>query len=888
MIIYTLTDAKFFEDISQGQTDSTFYDAACEHLPPHWKVNLSGIWLMVSSPVHELPEYAFKIHISGIPSNAAEIIRRVATICYANDVPFKTARDPRIFSIMSSKHYARGGSSKLMTIYPPQHAIFMEIIEILHQATEDLCGPYILSDRRYRDCGIVHYRYGEIAPYLNLQPNGSQRSELIGPDGQRYQDDRLPYYRLPPWISDPFVPVESLQHQGPYILNQRYQVEEALSFSNSGGIYRAFDRQAERLVVLKEARPLAGHVRLEHGDIYSFDLLEHEFAILKRLNGLPGVVSGIEIFSEWQHRYLAESFVVGTPLAKYRARVDFYLFPFMGAPEIAENFCRKFTRIALQLVETVQSIHERGVLIGDLSPSNILIEPNTLDICLVDLEGAQSSDQILSAEFSATWATPGFSHERRQLNRCISAADDWYALGMVLYNLILPIQPLFALDQRNVYPFLQALSDAAALPPFVGEVVRTLLAGDPSHAHELLLNVLDMPPRNSPLTHVVVPSTPFDVEPLLQGIGVFLDGVCEPDRTDRLWPSDPEIFTTNPISLAYGASGPLLLQTALGKPWTPAQEAWLDQKTTILDMYPPGLYTGLAGLAYVYSLRGDTERALRLLEYSRHSPLLTRDSSLFQGEAGFALSCLLAHAHCHESCLLDWAAESGERLLASAIEDVHGCYWPSQLHEGKRELGMAFGGSGVALVLLYLSLIMDSPRFRRCAELALDTEINFGVKHDNALRWGKYNGDLMHEPYWLHGSGGIGATLIRFAALCKDERYKQIALQAGESSYSRFAVLPGQAEGMSGIGEFMLDLYQFTGNSEYRQRADMLATSISLYRVDGQHGVAFPGRGLLRLSCDYAYGTAGVGLFMHRLQHGGSRVIHDLPIFSVATKTVGR
>lgn len=877
-MLFTLTNKKFFDSIENMAYDDKFSQVICELLPPDWTAQQSGVWLSVSAPSHKYPEHGFKIHVSGTASNATEVIARVAPICFAHDTPFKTARDPAMFSIMSSKHYPRGNAGKLMTIYPRTHEKFLQLIKVVHEATLGMNGPYILSDRRYGDAGIVYYRYGEFLSHDRLSADGSSQSELIGPNGERYAEARLPYYQLPPWVSDPFVDKEVLHYQGEHVLNGRYQVEKSLNFTNAGGIYLARDLASGNAVVLKEARPHTAHFRTDAGEIDAVKFLEHEFTVLSMLQSVSRVVRAVELFSEWEHRYLVEDYVPGIPLTQFRARNDVLLCPFDGSAELALRFCRKFTRIAEQLIEVVCEIHQRGIVIGDLSPNNILIDPDSLEICLIDFESAYMGGQVIPEALAARWATPGYGRGQRTETLQVGPDDDWYALGMVLYSFILPMQVLFDLDKRNVDVFLDTMCEAGGLPSHIPEAIRDLLKGDHSSA---LARIVDLKERvKSPMLplqpHSALGQT-CDVQELLAGIDAFLDVVCQPDRDDRLWPGDPATFSSNAISLAYGAGGPLLYRAMRGTPCTTGQRDWLERKTKSLESLPPGLYTGLAGLAIAYAKLGESDRGISLLNAACRSNLLGAEASLFQGDAGVLLACLLVHEECKDARLLDWASQIADGLLSSAQEDDRGIYWQSQNKQGKRELGLAFGGSGVALALLYFGLAAQNPRVLNAARGAIEAEIGLATERDGRLYWGHYEGSMIEEPYWLHGSSGVGSVLIRFAVLCNDSRFELLAQQAADVCYSRFAVLPGQVEGMSGIGEFMLDLYQFTGKAVYRQRAEALAQSIALYRVDGARSIAFPGRGLQRLSCDYAYGASGIGMYLHRLTHGGPRMLHDLP-----------
>ena len=65
---------------------------------------------------------------------------------------------------MTSKNSGRGASGKFMAIYPSNEEHFTAIIQALDQATAGIAGPYILSDRRYRDNKVLFYRYGGFAP----------------------------------------------------------------------------------------------------------------------------------------------------------------------------------------------------------------------------------------------------------------------------------------------------------------------------------------------------------------------------------------------------------------------------------------------------------------------------------------------------------------------------------------------------------------------------------------------------------------------------------------------------------------------------------------------------------------------------------------------------
>ncbi|EQD27928.1 membrane translocator, partial [mine drainage metagenome] len=192
--------------------------------------------------------------MSGTIINAKNILRRVAPVLRKHTVQFKVISNAAILSFINSKNFSRVSSGKFITVYPEQRA-FNEIIGELAEVTTDMDGPYILSDKRFAGSRIVFYRYGGFQPIVEIGPDGSRRYKMYSPNGSLVDDDRTPYFKLPSWVSDPYPNSESV-HKGNRLLVDRYEVKMALKFSNSGGVYLAYDKCAKKRVVIKEARPL--------------------------------------------------------------------------------------------------------------------------------------------------------------------------------------------------------------------------------------------------------------------------------------------------------------------------------------------------------------------------------------------------------------------------------------------------------------------------------------------------------------------------------------------------------------------------------------------------------------------------------------------------------
>jgi lantibiotic modifying enzyme len=121
----------------------------------------------------------------------------------------------------------------------------------------------------------------------------------------------------------------------------------------------------------------------------------------------------------------------------------------------------------------------------------------------------------------------------------------------------------------------------------------------------------------------------------------------------------------------------------------------------------------------------------------------------------------------------------------------------------------------------------------------------------------------------------VGSALIRFYEVLKEDRYRDLAARAARYGSTKYAALPGQFYGLSGIGELLLDIYSVTGDRAYLDEAYQVVRKVLLYQISTNGGVAFPGEELLRISNDLGTGSAGVGLFLSRFLKHGKRFFYD-------------
>ena len=870
---YTFAHSEYYETISRYQGTSYFVDRVTPLLPEGWSLGRYQIWLATTyKPADDLlGEQGFKIHISGTPSTALELIDLVVPACVEEDTTFKLVADPALLSMVCSKSYHRGGSGKFFTIYPPDMDTFKRLIEKIYQRTQHLDGAYILSDKRYKDSKVVFYRYGGILPHNNLKADGTKTAIFMRPDGKGiFVDDRNPFFTLPDWVEDPFP--QSEEEQGSGLLNERYEVRDVLGFSNSGGVYKAWDTRDEREVVIKEARPNTAPWYFDDKMLDAQALLENEWLILSKLKDVDFTAEPIEIFSEWEHTFIVQEMLPGLPLTNYRASDDLRLLPFYEGRGMVENFCDKFHSLATRLMACLQTFHDRGILLGDLSPNNILIDQETLEVRFIDFESAWDQNRGEEiGKLSTIWSTPGYRTAERSKRKKVSPADDYYALGMALYSMMLPIQGVFELVPEARERFIDRISSLVGLPEEVHQVIFALAENRPEDARQVLA---DWDPNAEP------PKPWADSSPLLDELPEMTSSIADHllatydvERKDRLWPSDFAVFNTNPLNVAYGACGiASFLQHYQGQVPEAVEKWLLDRPMSNTDL-PPGLYVGAAGVAWTLLEMGHEDRALELMHRSYTSPLVTEENDILHGAAGWVLAAARVFAATGDQDLLAEATVLGDVLVSRAVQQDVGIAWPDD--EGKIHHGFAHGTSGIAYALLRLHLAGGEARFLEAARAGMDFEISSAIEREEGPVWGNHVGSKLISPYWSQGAAGVGTAAIRFATLLGDDTYMDFARRVADSAHYQITAWPGLFDGVAGLGELMVDLFQATGDEVYRQRALEMAESALCYRSEKEEGLAFPGRYLLRLSTDLAHGSAGIGMFFHRLSQGGPRAFHD-------------
>ncbi|MFF0265789.1 class III lanthionine synthetase LanKC [Kribbella sp. NPDC004536] len=811
---YCMVD-RIFYDSPARRVEVTGFRAAAEPLPRSWMSRTVRDWIVYEPKGLTLPRQGWKIHVSACLDNAENVLEIVWSYCISRGIAFKHLRDADALHVNNSKSANRAASGKFVTIYPEDEESLRWILEELGRRLEGQPGPYILSDLRW-GTGPLYVRYGGFVAEFETFDLGVPEPAIRRPGGQLVPDRRKPSFSLPDWVELPGFLLPHLDARKARV-DLPYRIEEALQFSNSGGVYVGVHHETGERVVLKEARPHAG---LDRAGVDAVGRLERERSILEHLRDLSCVPSVRDYLVAGDHHFLVLEHIEGQPLNKlHGARLP------LNGRSTDERSLADYTKWARQIIADVEHnmsmLWQNGVVFGDLHTNNIMVRPDGRTVIL-DFETASFLDE----NHRPALATPGFAApaDRRGVDR------DVYALACLRLAMFLPLTTLIPLDPEKAAELAAEIGRTYPIPPryfdeaisrIVGRPIQTDF--DPGRAHPSRA-LRDMKWQQASRSMV----------------GAILASAT-PGRDDRLFPGDIEQFSSGGLNIAHGAAGVLYAVSAATGDSDPAHERWLLDRAFADPDAKPGFYDGLHGVAYVLEYLGYRDEALSLIEKCTPEQWQHLGTDLSGGLAGIGLN------------LLHFGRLTGDPAILAAASQV-GSAIASRVGSST-QVGLMHGSSGVALFFVRLFEQTGGGGYLELAASAIDQDLQRCITAgDGSLQ---VDDGWRTLPYLAGGSVGIGLVLQEFLKQRPNERYSDALDQIALGAQSEYYAQPGLFNGRAGMLLFHAGL-RSSKNAIPSPQSVKQARRLSWHAVDYNGRMAFPGEHLHRLSMDLATGTAGV------------------------------
>ncbi|MDD1620963.1 MAG: AAA family ATPase [Methylococcaceae bacterium] len=233
----------------------------------------------------------------------------------------------------------------------------------------------------------------------------------------------------------------------------------------------------------------------------------------------PLVVKLLKLLSSWddQSRHLRQKIErlkvlhdprASTPLAlESDGNLQFIVQPWFAgqalnhwAKQQSNLNLNDFFTLACSLADTLQAVHDAGITHGGIKPHNILLQPGTLTLRLIDfitpLDIRDVSHFIYDPEFVRHTLAYTSPEQTGRINYRVDFSTDLYSLGIVFYELLTGALPFFSTDPLElIHSHLaeetpKANTINSQIPEVLAEIVAKLTIKQPEKRYQSAAGLL--------------------------------------------------------------------------------------------------------------------------------------------------------------------------------------------------------------------------------------------------------------------------------------------------------------------------------------------------------------------------------------------------------------
>ena len=259
------------------------------------------------------------------------------------------------------------------------------------------------------------------------------------------------------------------------VLGNRYEILQLLGEGGMGAVYKARDREVDRLVAIKVIRPELA----SRPDILARFKQE---LILARQVTHKNVIRIFDLGEADGLKFITMDFIEGRDLKSIlRERGKF-------SPDEA-------VKIATQICRALDAAHSEGVVHRDLKPQNIMVDAHGR-VTVMDFGIARSMETPGMTQTGSLVGTPEYMSPEQAKGENVDARSDIFTLGIIFYELLTGKTPFYAdtayatLLKRTQERARDPVELDPTIPPYIGAVVMKCLETNRDQRYSSALEIV--------------------------------------------------------------------------------------------------------------------------------------------------------------------------------------------------------------------------------------------------------------------------------------------------------------------------------------------------------------------------------------------------------------
>src|SRR5271166_1450733 len=244
------------------------------------------------------------------------------------------------------------------------------------------------------------------------------------------------------------------------VVAERYDILKILGEGGMGTVYKARDRELDRIVALKVIRPeLAGKPEI-------LRRFKQELILACQVTH-RNVIRIFDLGIDDELKFITMDFVEGQDLKSVLTEKGKFS---------ANEACDVIRQVCLGL----EAAHNEGVVHRDLKPQNIMLDTQGR-VYLMDFGLARSMELVGMTRTGALLGTPAYMSPEQAKGEKVDARTDLFSLGVIFYELLTGVLPYRAdsmmatLIKRSKEPPVPPIQLEPSLPPAINECIMKCL-----------------------------------------------------------------------------------------------------------------------------------------------------------------------------------------------------------------------------------------------------------------------------------------------------------------------------------------------------------------------------------------------------------------------------